>query len=78
MFTYSHTNTTLGQSEGAYYLSYFIITGIVLITMLYILVVMHTDIGQEIQAPSLHFWLRTIMGAMCQYSVCFIAPVYIL
>ena len=46
--------------------------------MLYILVVMHTDIGQEIQAPSLHFWLRTIMGAMCQFSVCFIAPVYIL
>ena len=25
MFTYSHANTPLGQSEGAYYLSYFII-----------------------------------------------------
>ena len=24
MFTYSHANTPLGQSEGAYYLSYFI------------------------------------------------------
>ena len=24
MFTYSHANTTLGQSERAYYLSYFI------------------------------------------------------
>ena len=48
LFTYSHTNTPLGQSEGAYYLSYFIIIGIVLITMLYILFVMHTDIGQEI------------------------------
>ena len=24
MFTYSHKNTTLGQSEGAYYLSYII------------------------------------------------------
>ena len=48
LFTYSHTNTPLGQSVYAYYLSYFIIIGIVLITMLYILVVMHTDIGQEI------------------------------
>ena len=61
MFTYSHTNTPLGQSEGAYYLSYFTIRGIVLITMLYILFDMHTDIGQEIQPPSLHFWLCTIM-----------------
>ena len=26
MFTYSHANTPLGQSERAYYLSYFIIT----------------------------------------------------
>ena len=24
MFTYSHADTPLGQSEGAYYLSYFI------------------------------------------------------
>ena len=26
MFTYSHANTPLGQSERAYYLSYFIIS----------------------------------------------------
>ena len=46
---------------GAYYLNYLIIIGIVLITMLYMLFDMHTDIGQEIQPPSLHFWLCTIM-----------------
>ena len=30
MFTYSHANTALGQSERAYYLSYFIIKNITL------------------------------------------------
>ena len=29
MFTYSHANTPLGQSERAYYLSYFIIVVVV-------------------------------------------------
>ena len=29
MFTYSHANTALGQSECAYYLSYFIIVYVV-------------------------------------------------
>ena len=28
MFTYSHANTPLGQSERAYYLSYFVINNI--------------------------------------------------
>ena len=30
MFTYSHANTPLGQSERAYYLSYFIINCILI------------------------------------------------
>ena len=34
MFTYSHANTPLGQSERAYYLSYFIILVVIIIIIM--------------------------------------------